>query len=491
MEIRRVKNELETNIAEQGLEEDIVKKVALRFLRHHYKFRLRFDDQPVVAKYDLQGVGGIIADGYYSFKKPDGKPFTATFEASSLASKDEVSYKPQQNILFWDGLTMAAIVVVFLSSLNLRYQFHLLNNAQYLERASMILFCGGVTFVIFYLFAQKFRRYRYIYAIEQFKKYYADEQWIALASDVFESPNDRNLRELKNQCVHNGFGLVVIDKNLDPRIVITPSRQDIFVGKRKKVEFQAANKAQEVAQQKEFGLVFGFFGNKLPAFLKRDKSVLRYRRGFYNQILVTTICVVLLGVIFSKEMQNPNFKVVSKTELQAELASGTEKLKENSDKYLPDSSATTPKLKKAKPQKEEGFWALDPPNRQVAEAETSSPLPSQNEFTEKGGAATFLYDCARFYNFDGKKYIVEVGEYQDWNLAKNQVEQLRNKKIESAALLKSCFTAKGKGFIVYAGLFCNSADEAARQTEDWTKAKLISANIAEDWKIRAIEPVVE
>ncbi|MEK7257216.1 MAG: hypothetical protein AAB316_20850, partial [Bacteroidota bacterium] len=111
----------------EQLTEDILKKVALRFFRHYYKYRLRYEDQPVTAKYDMEGVGGIVADGFYSFKKPDGRDFSATFEATSRASKNEVLFKHQVKVLFWDGLAIAAVATVFLFSLNSLYQFHRLD----------------------------------------------------------------------------------------------------------------------------------------------------------------------------------------------------------------------------------------------------------------------------------------------------------------------------------------------------------------------------
>ena len=272
----------------EQLTEDIIKKVVLRFLRRHYKFRLRYEDQPVLAKYDLEGVGGIIADGYYSFTKTDGKPFTATFEATSKASKEEVIFKPQQKILFWDGMAIAAIFTVFLASLNLRQHFHPLDNTRLLERAALVLLVFGVFLTIFYLIARSFRRYRYIYAVEQFKKYYADEQWIALASDVFTDKEDKYLLELKNQCVFNGFGLLVVDEKLDPKIIITPSRQDIFMGKRRNVAFLPQTRMGERIIKSSFGKFWGLFGNKMPALLKKDTSVLRYRKTYYYQMLILT-----------------------------------------------------------------------------------------------------------------------------------------------------------------------------------------------------------
>lgn len=479
----------------EQLTEDIIKKVVLRFLRRHYKFRLRYEDQPVLAKYDLEGVGGIIADGYYSFKKTDGKPFTATFEATSKASKDEVIYKPQQKILFWDGVVVASIFTVFLASLNLRQRFQPLDNTLIIERIALVMVVMGVVFTIFYLLAKNFRRYRYIYAIEQFKKYYADEQWIALASDVFTSGEDHYLRELKNQCVHNGFGLLTVDEKLDTKIIITPSRHDIFLGKRKSVAFLPQTKMQEQLKKGRFGKYWGLFGEKIPGFLKKDTSILRYRKTYYYQMLIITGCVVFLGVIFSKEMENPDFKAVSKEQFKGEIARSRSNNLPEQEAFLGD-SASTPAVK-GKTRQDESFWQLE---KEETEPDTSGELPpsfaentpsGEDEFTSKGLEGYLIYDCSRFFNFNGKKYIIQVATYTSWDKTRKKLDFLRNEGIESMALLLSCFSKSEIGYAVHAGMIYNSAAEARKELAAFRQKYGAELKEIQGWKIREIEPVME
>ena len=98
---------------------------------------------------------------------------------------------------------------------------------------SLILGVFGVTFLAYQYLFQWIKRYRYIYAVEQFKRYHADEQWIAIGEDVFDEPTDPYLKELKDQCVINGFGLMMIDDNLDTHLLITPSRIEVFGEKKR------------------------------------------------------------------------------------------------------------------------------------------------------------------------------------------------------------------------------------------------------------------
>ncbi len=477
----------------EQLTENIIKKVALRFFRNYYKFRLRYEDQPVTAKYDLEGVGGIIADGYYSFKKTDGKPFTATFEATSKESKDEVIYKSEPKVLFWDGLAVASLAMVVLAGLNLHYEFHPLDNTRLPERAGLFILGMAVSFAIFYLIAKNFRRYRYIYAIEQFKKYHADEQWIALATDVFENGNDKYFKELKNQCVFNGFGLLTVDANLDPKIIITPSRQDIFLGKRRRVDFLPQGKVRDIVKGSKFGMWWGIFGNKLPAFLKPDTSTLRFRRTFYNQMLITAISVVLIGVVFSKELQNPDFRELEQSTYRDKIARSKSNNLPEQEEVIEEPAAAFQPPKKAK---KEDFWQLEKeeeatPSPALREAEPPADQPESvnggEVFVSKGGSEFLIYDCARFYNFEGKKYIIQEGAYHSWELTGKQLGLLNKHGFEPSALPKSCFSKNASGFIIFLGMIYNSEEEAQKQLDKWRKSGNKVAGDTSRWQIRAIE----
>ncbi|MEO1714442.1 MAG: hypothetical protein AAFU60_14010, partial [Bacteroidota bacterium] len=75
--------------------EDQVKRAALRFLKGYYRHWPRKNGETIV-KLDLRGEGNIIADGFLQFQKEDDSPFTATFEATSYAAKNEVLYKVER-----------------------------------------------------------------------------------------------------------------------------------------------------------------------------------------------------------------------------------------------------------------------------------------------------------------------------------------------------------------------------------------------------------
>ncbi len=472
----------------EQLTEDILKKVALRFFRHYYKYRLRYEDQPVTAKYDMEGVGGIVADGFYSFKKPDGRDFSATFEATSRASKNEVLFKHQVKVLFWDGLAIAAVATVFLFSLNSLYQFHRLDERELPFRIGLVILSLIGFSGIYQFIARNFRRYRYIYAVEQFKRYHADEQWIALATDVFDHPNDRHFRELKSQCVFNGIGLLMVDKALDPKILITPSRRDIFKGKRNVVPFFSRVTLPAKMQETKYGNWWTTFRSGMPELFQRDKSLQRFRRSYYAQLFVTVLCLSLLGVIFAKEYENKGLDVVKKEEFRDELAKSQSNNVPEQPEYLRDSAEkkTQPKL-----EAQDKFWKNDtePASEPLADAKNqTSPAAPADEFTSRGVSDDWVYDCTRYFNFEGKKYIIEAGIYPSFDAAKPRIDQLRKANLEAAAVGLSCFSKKEKGFVVYlGGVFYNSEEEARSTAANLSLEQSMEVHPAISWKIRTLE----
>ncbi len=437
----------------EPINENIVKKIALRFFRHHYKYRLRHEDQPVVAKYDLEAAGGIIADGYYSFKNPDGEKFSATFEATGKDSKNEVIYRPQKIILLWDGLAVASIFTLFLFALNYSYHFHTLDERTLLTRIGLVVLSMLAGLGIFYLAAMQFRRYRYIYAIEQFKKYHATEQWIALAYDVFEDPNDKYFKELKNQCVYNGFGLLLVDKNLDPKILITPSRQDIFMGKRRSVDFDGDSNLPQPATGGGLSPWWKQLGLKLPKVLKKDTSLLRYRRRFFHQMVITGACITLLGVVFWKELHSSAYQLVDKREYRNDLAKSKSNNVLEQEDYLSERSQDP-----IKRNTNEKYW-LREKSKRAAKASGNSKDTICEVLISREEGKTLHYPCERFINFDGKKFVVQEGHYPGKAEAEAALIRLKESGLEATALPLSFFS-NASGYIVFTGLICNSKSEA-------------------------------
>ncbi|MEY3369275.1 MAG: hypothetical protein RI973_2430, partial [Bacteroidota bacterium] len=390
---------------------------------------------------------------------------------TSHSSREEVIYKPLVKVLFWDGLAVAGCLLALLAVLNFQFHFHELDNTRVLERLALTILAFAVFFAAFYLLARNFRRYRYIYAVEQFKKYHADEQWIALAHDVFEGEENKYFRELKQQCVFNGFGLLLVDANLDTKIVITPSRHDIFQGRRRQVALLSHGKVGDLLEKGKFGFWQGVFGKSLPAFLQRDTSILRFRRSFYNQAFVLVLSLTLTAVIFNRESANPGFRQISSVELREELA---DKAGDRTPETAAIANEAALSFLPEDKRDEDGYWRLEPSATSAANSQAEPP-----DFA--------LYDCARFYNFAGRKYAIEAGNFAslaDTRLALLDLEQIG---LQPFAVRASCFSGSGQDIILFIGELYNSEEEAVIALGRLKKMELAGIDKS-DWVIRMLEP---
>lgn len=214
--------------------EDEVKRRFVPFLKDFYKNRYQSDPSAIAVELDNVSSEGWVADGKLSFIKDDGSPFVCTYEATSRDKSGEVRYQLNTRYFLWDCSAFGAMVVTvsyfffYMTRLGWLVQLKLTGNIGLL----MGLFIIG--FSAWYFLMQRWRKYRYIYAIEQFRRYYADEQWIALAEDVFPSRLDPYFVELRNQCVYNGIGLAIVPKEGFVNKICDPSRLGIF-GKDRKI----------------------------------------------------------------------------------------------------------------------------------------------------------------------------------------------------------------------------------------------------------------
>lgn len=215
------------------LSEDEVKRRFVPFLRDFYKNRYEPMSNSVQVELDNVSKEGWVADGKITFRKSDGSPFVCTYEATSRDKADEVKFKRNHLYFHWDcaafGAVCAALAYVFLYETNFKW----LVESKLIGNIGTLIGIGIIGFLSWYFVMRNWRKYRYIYAIQQFKQYFADEQWVAIAEDVFPSPNDPYLLELRNQCVYNGIGLAIVPQEGLVRKVIDPSRLGIFGKDRK------------------------------------------------------------------------------------------------------------------------------------------------------------------------------------------------------------------------------------------------------------------
>jgi hypothetical protein len=136
-----------------------------------------------------------------------------------------------------------------------------------------------IAFSTWFFAMRTWKKYRYIYAIEQFKRYFADEQWIVLGEDVFHHTLDPNYIELKNQCIFNGFGLAIVNKKGETQAIASPSRLGLYGKDRKMTDWITNLGLYKTTTEKATAIVN--LRNKVPDPLTAFFNKLWHPIGYY------------------------------------------------------------------------------------------------------------------------------------------------------------------------------------------------------------------
>lgn len=453
----------------QYLTENSIKQAAVRFLKTYYKFRPRSGD--TVANYDLEASGGIIADGHISFPKDDGSTFTATFEATSHATVDEVKYRLQYGLLFWDSLAVSSIITAFLASLGYTYYYEDLKALGLLTTVALFLLVLLLVAFVYFLSVKSFSRYHYIYAIEQFKRYYADEQWIALAEDAFESPEDPYLKELKDQCVYNGFGLILVDTKGEPHLHITPSRVDLFQNRRKLAFVTRYAGATTAASLKKVeGLIRKTQSKWIP--IEKSRSLLRYSRSYFKQVILVFLGLGLTASLFYRQYQDRDIVYMDDRKYQSQLDQAVREVDQEPTDFLIDTPYIHLNNPPAQPytgmEEDDEDFGQPPVHNEVA-----PPRKEQARGTDilipKSDNTAFTYDCARFYNFRGSVFLVQDDLFRSMSSAEERLQLLHRNGIDANILWLGCFSSNKPYYLVYYDLMYPQQEEALVKLEEYRR----------------------
>jgi hypothetical protein len=458
----------------EHLTEDSIRHVALRFLKTYYKYRPRQGE--TTAGKNLTTKSGLVVDGYLSFQTDEDKPFLATLEASSYSKRGEVKYTKQTRILFWDALAFGSLAGLLLFSYGYAYNHFTINQLGLFGSFGILFGTMLLVFCIVHLIAKGFSRYRYIYAVEQFKRYSADEQWIAIGEDVFPATADKHMTELKNQCVYNGFGLVMVNKDFEPTLMITPARKAVIKGRKQIFKVFSDNRLRKAMRKTPLEKVwtkikdgFGKLRSKSPL---RSADLMRYQRKFWKQAAVVLICFGLLGGIMYRELEEADIVHVDNKIYQDEMAKVTINSRPETDKYIIDTAALR------QPTQTE----IDLYNQQLADLQDDEIVEKGKKIETVDYQAKRLlkkdikkteevmvyyrgefiyYDCTRFFGFSGQKYVVTDGIYGNLDIAKKRIRQLAKIGINSNAFWVGCFD-KAQGYVIYYDQIYNEKSTAER-----------------------------
>lgn len=435
----------------EHLTEDSIRHAALRFLKTYYKYRSRQGE--TTAGKNLTTTNGIVVDGYLSFKKEDGQDFLATLEASSWSKRGEVNFTTQNRILTWDALAFGSLVGLLLFSYGYAYNHFTVEQIGLLGCIGIILGTILTVFTIFRLLSRNISRYRYIYAVEQFKRYAADEQWIVIGEDVFQNPEDIRLKELKRQCVYSGFGLVSIDKDFEPHLIITPARKAVVKGRKKVFKVLSDNRISAIIKKtplkKIFSKIKGLFGKVVQKSPINTGNLMRYQRKFWRQASVVFICLGLMGNIMYRELKDADIIHVDTKVYQEEMEKISKKSIPESEYYIVDTVAKhDPFYRKQENIYDQSANRIVEKNKNIAREYNIKNAIKSKEVAIWDGGQYIYYDCTRFFNFQGQKYLVVDNIFSNLSKAESRINSLSRLGISANAFWLGCFD-KANGYIVY------------------------------------------
>ncbi len=443
----------------QTLTETDIKSATLRYLKHHYRFRQRQGGWELSS--DLRGKGGIVADGFLSFVQPSGEVFRATFEATSYDTKAEVRYRKQKILLYWDAAAAAACFACGLLLLGL---FRAWFTVEALTLTGAIaLFIAFFTFGFFgfLLLFRNWRRYRYIYAIEQFKRYHADEQWVALGEDVFANlTSDPYYLELKKQCIYNGMGLLIVRADKSILMQLSPARKDVFGKKRSNIDFLRQDDLQRMLDE-----------GRYPEWMAtlKPENLLRFQRRYKYQMLTVGICLALTSGVLYQEMQE--LKTIEEESPEAYLRRMAD-VRDRNERYTQpitfvlDTLITWPyPIRKDM----EPYLSLQPapPESVPVPPVARSGASSEGFVGHLDGAAPYTYDCSRLRPLTSTGYIIQEGVYQSYSAVTARIRELEGFGFTASAVWLGCFDELESGYALYFGLIFDDPTSARSSLENY------------------------
>ncbi len=454
------------------LTEHDIKHAALRFLKTHYKHRNRLGE--TTAQVDMVTSSGVIADGHISYKTGLEHDFLATFEATSYAKADEVKYKVRKSQLNWDSLTFGFIVgMLFFLFIYIQNYFVIRHEGVPLFA---ILLIGGILFfsLLYRLVFSRISNYRQIYALEQFKLYDADDQWVAVGIDVFENPEDKYLKELKRQCINHGFGLIVVEKDFDIRQSISPAKKNVTGKKRKRQEFVAAENVPE----KNMG-----FSDRVFNLMGWEKEK-RFRYDFRIQLLLIFLCSSILFALLWKEWNKRDIVEVNTKKYRQKILEDFKDWDKETGFYLIDSGYVVSydstiqeydlgeiqyydqiELKRWYTEKhQDSLWAWledrDYPDHQKVldsinvllendKNKTIKSSPKKIAGVKKKKKKGMDTVCKTYADWYGKRYILRDGVYKTLKNAEYRISQINKASVLGGIVRGGCFKETPAYYIVY------------------------------------------
>ncbi|MEM1215056.1 MAG: hypothetical protein AAGJ82_05200 [Bacteroidota bacterium] len=434
-----------------AISENIIKHITLGFLRSFYRARTRAENDLTISGTDMKGSNNIIADGFLRFTEADGHIFTATFEATSQLTRDEIVYRPRKSHVFWDAMAFAFLLVPLSLAIAHASEWYPLVGPDFNRRMLLLLASFPAWVMVYYILFARLPRYRYIYAIEQFKQYQADDQWIAFAYDVFAEKSEKYRTELLRQCTRYGFGVVEINYKRQPRLLMAPSRADHFVPKQKALPWlpraewraQMANVARKPWQKLK-----ARFQTWLGA------STSRYFRWFprtyYYQWSIVAAGLLVSFFLIKTEYDKLPIHFVAEAQYKAEQLASQERPEPgyyviDAPVAPVDDSTYQPYVQQLNEEQFSGLLQME----EDEEAEAVGLPPLRILGAEPGMEMAAYYSCNRYNRLDRAYYYLYDTTFASLHLARMRLAELNDEGLSATAVWPQCLGIYREGFLVY------------------------------------------
>lgn len=436
-----------------SLSENTIKQLALGYLKSFYRLRPRAFNTVTLTGTDMRGSNNIIADGFLHFTQEDGKIFTATFEATSQATKDEICYRPRHSHVFWDSMAFASLLLpTFLAIAHIANWYPLAAEDFYFRLLYLLLTLPlwmGLYFVAF----RRLPRYRYIFAIEQFKQYKADDQWIAFGYDAFSGMKEKYRLELIRQCSRFGFGLVEITAQRLPKLIMAPSRAEIFVPARSVFDFLPQGEWQKRLQSMTVGR-----WTKIKKFLRERLLPVQNRyfrwfpRTYYNQWGLVLFGLLITSFLIRIEYQKLPVLFPNEKRYKKRVIANNKDERVEPSYFIVDApiagfydSTFTPYEMRFN---EEQFSGIIQAEETDDSKEAAAP-PLRIIVADPGEEIALYYTCDRYNGLHQTFYLLADSVYSQLSGARQRLATLNELGLSATAVWPPCLGGTGKGFLVY------------------------------------------
>jgi hypothetical protein len=295
-------------------------------------------------------------------------------------------------------------------------------------------------------------RYRYIYAIEQFKQYRANDQWVAYSYDVFSVRDEKRRLELVRQCTRYGFGLLEITAQRKAKLVLAPSRAEYFVPKQRATQFLSLGDWQDRMAE----MVSGPWGRLKQAIRERlrpwQSEYFRwFPRTYPNQWALALMGSLATLFLLRIEYQQRPYVYANEWLRKFELAQIPEREEGESVYYKVDSPV--PGFTSDSSELDPSLWTQEEQFSDIVQGWGSTPTqdlrPVRMVSVGPGEDAALYYDCARIRAIRRSFYVLYDTIMPSLSTARQRIASWNQEGFAATAVWPPCLGGPDEGFLIY------------------------------------------